>query len=72
MQAQKELISMTTCFYGPDEDVRKYFENLRQRKSERPLQVDEVDSCAPRTAERLGLTLEDDPQGKNTDSSVLR
>lgn len=45
-----------------DEDVRKYCENLKKR-SEPPLQVAEVDSCFPRTAERTGLTLYDDPDG---------
>ncbi|KAF6716707.1 Myeloid differentiation primary response protein MyD88 [Oryzias melastigma] len=42
--------------------VRKYLESL-QRKSEPPLQVPEVDSCVPRTPERLGITVEDDPEG---------
>lgn len=41
-----------------DEDVRKYCESLKKR-SEPPVQVDEVDSCVPRTPERVGLTLED-------------
>ncbi|XP_020568386.2 myeloid differentiation primary response protein MyD88 isoform X1 [Oryzias latipes] len=45
-----------------DEDVRKYLESL-QRKSEPPLQVAEVDSCVPRTPERFGITVEDDPDG---------
>lgn len=43
-----------------DEDVKKY--NERQKKAaEAPVQVDEVDSCLART--RVGLTLEDDPDG---------
>ncbi|XP_070708784.1 myeloid differentiation primary response protein MyD88 [Pempheris klunzingeri] len=42
-----------------DEDVRKYYESLKP-----PVQVDEVDtSCLPRTPERFGITLEDDPEG---------
>nr|AEY83971.1 MyD88 [Lateolabrax japonicus] len=45
-----------------DEDVRKYCESLK-KKAEPPVQVDEVDSCLPRTTERLGITLEDDPEG---------
>lgn len=45
-----------------DEDVRKYLENLK-KKAEPPLQVPEVDSCLPRTPERFGITLEDDPEG---------
>ncbi|XP_034998798.1 myeloid differentiation primary response protein MyD88 isoform X2 [Hippoglossus stenolepis] len=42
-----------------DEDVRKYHE----KAAERPLQVQLVDSCVPRIPERIGLTLEDDPDG---------
>ncbi|KAA0704763.1 Myeloid differentiation primary response protein [Triplophysa tibetana] len=42
-----------------DEDCKKYLERL-QRK---PLQVPVVDSCGPRTQERDGITLYDDPQG---------
>uniref|UniRef100_H3D5D2 Myeloid differentiation primary response protein MyD88 n=1 Tax=Tetraodon nigroviridis TaxID=99883 RepID=H3D5D2_TETNG len=45
-----------------DEDVRKYQEKV-QRDAEHPVQVDEVDSCYPRTLERVGLTLDDDPEG---------
>ncbi|KAK9527705.1 hypothetical protein VZT92_014244 [Zoarces viviparus] len=45
-----------------DEDVRKYCENQKKNASP-PLQVPEVDSCRPRTPERIGLTLEDDPDG---------
>lgn len=41
-----------------DEDVRKHCENLKKR-NEPPVQVDEVDSCVPRTPERAGLTLDD-------------
>uniref|UniRef100_A0A8C5DPC3 Myeloid differentiation primary response protein MyD88 n=1 Tax=Gouania willdenowi TaxID=441366 RepID=A0A8C5DPC3_GOUWI len=52
---------------GPmiDEDVRKYYESLKKKKEEPclPLQVPEVDSCAPRTPETLGLTTQDDPEG---------
>lgn len=40
--------------------MKKYTE--RQKKAaDAPVQVDEVDSCLPRT--RVGLTLEDDPDG---------
>ncbi|XP_022071703.1 myeloid differentiation primary response protein MyD88 [Acanthochromis polyacanthus] len=45
-----------------DEDVRKYYENLK-KSSEPPLQVPEVDSCVPRTPERFGITVDDDPDG---------
>ncbi|XP_077364415.1 myeloid differentiation primary response protein MyD88 isoform X1 [Festucalex cinctus] len=45
-----------------EEDVKKYHESLKKRAI-RPLQVPEVDSCIPRTPERSGLTLEDDPDG---------
>ncbi|XP_035511155.1 myeloid differentiation primary response protein MyD88 [Morone saxatilis] len=45
-----------------DEDVRKYCES-QKKKAEPPVQVDEVDSCFPRTPERIGITLEDDPEG---------
>lgn len=45
-----------------DEDVRRYYEN-QKKKAEPPLQVPEVDSCVPRTPERNGITLEDDPEG---------
>ena len=44
----------------PDEDVRRY----REKAAERPLQVHLVDSCDPHTPERIGLTLEDDPDGQ--------
>lgn len=47
----------------PDEDVRKYRERL-QRDAEPPVQVDEVDSCFPRTLERVGLTIDDNPEGQ--------
>ncbi|XP_075936337.1 myeloid differentiation primary response protein MyD88 [Anarhichas minor] len=46
-----------------DEDVRKYCENQKKKNAKPPLQVPEVDSCHPRTPERIGLTLEDDPDG---------
>lgn len=46
-----------------DEDVRKYRERLK-KAAEPPVQVDEVDSCFPRTQERVGITLEDDPEGQ--------
>ncbi|XP_070783967.1 myeloid differentiation primary response protein MyD88 isoform X1 [Enoplosus armatus] len=44
------------------DDVRKYCESLK-KKAEPPVQVHEVDSCVPRTPERFGITLEDDPEG---------
>lgn len=55
------IYTVAHCFcVTPDEDVKKY--NERQKKAaEAPVQVDEVDSCLPRT--RVGLTLEDDPNG---------
>lgn len=48
---------------APDEDVRRYNER-QKKKAEPPVQVDEVDSCFPRTPERVGITLEDDPEGQ--------
>ncbi|XP_055037277.1 myeloid differentiation primary response protein MyD88 [Misgurnus anguillicaudatus] len=42
-----------------DEDCRKHLE--RQQKM--PVQVPVVDSCGPRTLERDGITIYDDPQG---------
>lgn len=42
-----------------DDDCRKYLE----RQLRKPLQVPVVDSCGPRTQEREGITLYDDPQG---------
>ncbi|XP_022599999.1 myeloid differentiation primary response protein MyD88-like [Seriola dumerili] len=44
------------------EDVRRYCER-QKKKADPPLQVPEVDSCVPRTPERNGITLEDDPEG---------
>ncbi|XP_040921541.1 myeloid differentiation primary response protein MyD88 [Toxotes jaculatrix] len=44
------------------EDVKRYCEN-QKKKADPPLQVPEVDSCVPRTPERNGITLEDDPEG---------
>ncbi|XP_056155162.1 myeloid differentiation primary response protein MyD88 [Lampris incognitus] len=43
-----------------DADVKRY---LMKKSSEPPVQVPEVDSCVPRTQERAGITLEDDPEG---------
>lgn len=48
---------------APDEDVRRYDER-QKKKAEPPVQVDEVDSCFPRTPERVGITLDDDPEGQ--------
>ncbi|XP_033841636.1 myeloid differentiation primary response protein MyD88 [Periophthalmus magnuspinnatus] len=45
-----------------DEDVKKYIEFMK-KKDDPPVQVPEVDSCVPRTPERLGITLADDPDG---------
>uniref|UniRef100_A0A4W5LQA8 MYD88 innate immune signal transduction adaptor n=1 Tax=Hucho hucho TaxID=62062 RepID=A0A4W5LQA8_9TELE len=45
-----------------EEDCRRYIE----RQNEPPVQVPEVDSCVPRTPERQGITLEDDPEGNTT------
>ncbi|XP_051970483.1 myeloid differentiation primary response protein MyD88 [Xyrauchen texanus] len=42
-----------------DEDCKKYLE----RQQKKPVQVPVVDSCGPRTQEREGITLYDDPQG---------
>ncbi|XP_050954645.1 myeloid differentiation primary response protein MyD88 [Labeo rohita] len=42
-----------------DDDCRKYLE----RQQRKPVQVPVVDSCGPRTQEREGITLFDDPQG---------
>ncbi|KAM8730967.1 myeloid differentiation primary response protein MyD88 [Acanthopagrus schlegelii] len=44
-----------------DENVKKYCESLK-KKAEPPVQVAEVDSCLPLTPERVGITLEDDPE----------
>ncbi|KAM9827759.1 myeloid differentiation primary response protein MyD88 [Neosynchiropus ocellatus] len=46
-----------------DNDVKKYLERLKKMRSDPPLQVPEVDSCAPRTPENKGITLDDDPEG---------
>ncbi|XP_054478545.1 myeloid differentiation primary response protein MyD88 [Anoplopoma fimbria] len=45
-----------------EENARKYCEN-QKKNAKPPLQVPEVDSCLPRTSERTGITLEDDPEG---------
>ncbi|XP_029935737.1 myeloid differentiation primary response protein MyD88 [Myripristis murdjan] len=41
-----------------NKDVTRYLESL-ERKSEPPVQVPEVDSCLPRSQERLPITVED-------------
>lgn len=51
-----------SLFLALDENVRKYCESLK-KKAEPPVQVAEVDSCLPLTPERVGITLEDDPEG---------
>ncbi|XP_072306992.1 myeloid differentiation primary response protein MyD88 [Eucyclogobius newberryi] len=45
-----------------DEDVRKHIASMKKLE-EAPVQVPVVDSCVPRTPERLGITLADDPDG---------
>lgn len=45
-----------------DVNVRKYCESLKEKA---PLQVAVVDSCRPPTPEKVGLTLEDDPDGQH-------
>lgn len=45
-----------------DENVKKYCES-QKKKLEPPVQVDVVDSCLSQTQERVGITLEDDPDG---------
>lgn len=56
------LLCFCSALIAPGEDVKKYIER-QKNKAEAPLQVDEVDSCFPRTPERVGITLEDDPEG---------
>ncbi|XP_060104274.1 myeloid differentiation primary response protein MyD88 [Heteronotia binoei] len=50
---------------GPsiEEDCKKYLERKRQ-EAEQPLQVPAVDSSEPRTQERQGITIRDDPLGQ--------
>lgn len=50
--------------YVSDDNVRKYCEHQKKKRAEPPVQVPEVDSCVPRTPERSGITLEDDPEGQ--------
>lgn len=57
------IYTVAHCFcLTPDEDVKKY-EERQKKEAEPPVQVDEVDSCLPRPTQRVGLTLEDDPDG---------
>lgn len=49
----------------PDEDVKKYLER-KESDPEPPVQVDEVGSSLPRTLERVGLTLGDNPEGQHS------
>ncbi|XP_053198403.1 myeloid differentiation primary response protein MyD88 [Scomber japonicus] len=47
-----------------EEDVRKYCAYQKKKEAaDPPVQVPVVDSCVPRTPERCGITLEDDPEG---------
>lgn len=57
------VIYMRLFFSVPDEDVRKYCEN-QKKNAKPPLQVPEVDSCVPRPTQRIGITLQDDPEGQ--------
>ncbi|XP_057560767.1 myeloid differentiation primary response protein MyD88 isoform X2 [Hippopotamus amphibius kiboko] len=51
---------------GPsiEEDCQKYILKQQQEASEKPLQVDSVDSSIPRTKELAGITICDDPLGQ--------
>ncbi|XP_059246534.1 myeloid differentiation primary response protein MyD88 isoform X2 [Mustela nigripes] len=51
---------------GPsiEEDCQKYILKQQQEESEKPLQVPAVDSSDPRTPERGGITMLDDPLGQ--------
>ncbi|XP_010944142.1 myeloid differentiation primary response protein MyD88 isoform X1 [Vicugna pacos] len=46
-----------------EEDCQKYILKQQQEASEKPLQVDSVDSSIPRTPEQMGITTRDDPTG---------
>ncbi|KAL8164850.1 UNVERIFIED_CONTAM: Myeloid differentiation primary response protein MyD88 [Gekko kuhli] len=50
---------------GPriEEDCKKYLERKRQ-EAEQPVQVPAVDSSEPKTLERQGITIRDDPLGQ--------
>ncbi|XP_035950095.1 myeloid differentiation primary response protein MyD88 isoform X2 [Halichoerus grypus] len=49
---------------GIEEDCQKYILKQQQEESEKPLQVPAVDSSDPRTPERGGITMLDDPLGQ--------
>ncbi|TEA31376.1 hypothetical protein DBR06_SOUSAS710166 [Sousa chinensis] len=51
---------------GPsiEEDCQKYILKQQQEASEKPLQVDSVDSSIPRTRDPAGITICDDPLGQ--------
>lgn len=55
-----------TCLFSTEEDCQKYILKQQQEESEKPLQVPAVDSSDPRTPERGGITMLDDPLGKDT------
>ncbi|XP_048827065.1 myeloid differentiation primary response protein MyD88 isoform X1 [Brienomyrus brachyistius] len=54
---RKDVI--TDLFSAIEKDCLEYL----KKASEAPVQVPEVDSCEPRTAEKRGITIRDDPQG---------
>lgn len=55
-----QLTAIAFCsFFCADDDCKKYLE----RQQRKPVQVPVVDSCGPRTQEREGITLYDNPQG---------
>ena len=63
--------SATPCLFSTEEDCQKYILKQQQEESEKPLQVPAVDSSDPRTPERGGITMLDDPSGKDP-ISLLR
>ncbi|XP_015273815.1 PREDICTED: myeloid differentiation primary response protein MyD88, partial [Gekko japonicus] len=48
--------------HNQQEDCKKYLEKKRQ-EAEQPVQVPAVDSSEPKTLERRGITIRDDPLG---------
>ncbi|XP_024612467.1 myeloid differentiation primary response protein MyD88 [Neophocaena asiaeorientalis asiaeorientalis] len=53
----------TPCLFPTEEDCQKYILKQQQEASEKPLQVDSVDSSIPRTRDPAGITICDDPLG---------
>lgn len=51
---------------GPsiEEDCQKYILKQQQEASEKPLQVDSIDSSIPRINDMAGITIRDDPLGQ--------